>query len=49
MNSKTIDQMNRRLFPSLYVEVTNKEHESRYEDDPDDSGSLDTQPDEQMN
>ena len=41
--------MNRRLFLSLYVEVTNEENESKYEDDPDDGASLLTHPDEHMN
>ena len=40
--------MNRRLFPSLYVDVTNEENEAEHVDDCDDSLYLDTQPDEHM-
>ena len=47
--NKTIDEMNRRVFQSLYVEAINEKNEAEHVDDCNDSVSLDTQPDENMN
>ena len=41
----TVDEMNRILFPELYVEVTNEEEEDEDVENHNDSVSLDTQPD----